>query len=180
MPTRSSSIAAVLGVLAAGGLVTACRPSSEAVEVPTQPRREADAACRHELGRCGGHKPGDGACGGQRSGAREPVPQDIFAGLVIEPGSFAEINLEMGEGAAVTVEFTSAGAAVGWNVHSHEGDRAVVHAEGSSAADTVRFVAEQGGTFSYLWQNKGPGPLTLAVKLRAEGSVELHSTHPAR
>jgi hypothetical protein len=180
MQTRSS-IAAVLGVLATGTL-TACKTSPDAVEVPTQAPNGSEASCRHELGRCGGHKPGDGACGAGPSAGEEskPVPQDVFTAIVIEPGKFAEINLEMARGAAVTAEFTSSGAPVAWNVHSHVGEQATIHAEGSSASDTVRFVAERDGAFSYLWQNKGTGPMTLDVKLRTEGSVKLHSTHPAK
>lgn len=182
MQTRSS-IAAVLGVLATSTL-TACKATPDAVEVPTQAPGGSEASCRHELGRCGGHKPGDGACGAESrpsaGEASKPVPQDVFTAIVIEPGKFAEINLEMAKGAAVTVEFISSGAPVAWNVHSHVGDQAVIHAEGSSASDTIRFVAERDGAFSYLWQNKGTGPMTLDVKLRAEGPVRLHSTHPAK
>lgn len=182
MQTRSS-IAAVLGLLASGSL-PACKASPDAVEVPTQTPNGSEASCRHELGRCGGHKPGDGACGaGPRASASDeskPAPQDIFTAVVIEPGKFAEINLEMTKGAAVTVEFMSTGAPVVWNVHSHVGEQAVIHAEGSSASDAVRFVAERDGAFSYMWQNKGTGPMRLDVKLRADGSVKLHSTHPAR
>lgn len=180
MQTQRSNIIAILGVLAASDISAGCKSSPEAVEVPTQAPRGGEASCRHELGRCGGHKPGDGACGAEPASAETVLPSDIFTELVVESGKFAEINLEMTKGAAVTVEFTSSGAPVAWNVHSHEGDRALIHAEGSSAADNVRFVAEKDGAFSYLWQNKGPGPMTLNVKMRAEGSVKLHSTHPAR
>lgn len=183
MQTRPSNIAAVLSVLAAGSLAGACKSSGEAVEVPSQTPSRGEASCRHELGRCGGHKPGDGACGAESASASSRgtlVSKDIFTALVIEPEKFAEINLQMAKGAAVTVDFSSAGAAIGWNVHSHASERTVVHAEGSTAADTVRFVADRDGVFSYLWQNKGRSPLTLDVKLQAEGSVTLHSTHPAR
>lgn len=183
MQTRPSNIAAVLGVLAAGSLASACKSPGEAVEVPSQPPSRGDASCRHELGRCGGHKPGDGACGAESAPAPSGdthVSKDIFTALVIEPGEFAEMNLQMLDGAAVTVEFAGTGAPIGWNVHSHAGEQTIVHAEGGTAADTVRFVADHDGVFSYLWQNKGRAPLTLDVKLRAEGAVTLHSTHPAR
>jgi hypothetical protein len=140
MQTRSS-VAAVLGVLATGSL-PACKASSDAVEVPTQAPSGSEASCRHELGRCGGHKPGDDACGaGPRTSADDeskPAPQDIFPAVVIEPGKFAESDLEMAKGAAVTVEFVSTGAPVAWNVHSHVGEQAVVHAEGSSVSDAAR------------------------------------------
>lgn len=174
MPLRPNDIAAVLAALAAGGSL-ACRAAPEAVEVNTPSAAPDEASCRHELGRCGGHKPGDGAC----AAGEAPVPQDIFTALAVAPGGFAEINLQMAKGAAVTARFTGS-APLAWNVHSHAGDRVLVHAEGSAAADSVRFVAEQGGAYSYVWQNKGDGPITLDVALRSEGDVSLHSTHPAR
>ncbi len=183
MPIRPSDLAAVLGALAAGGLVSACKSSPEVVEVPTQAPGSGEASCRHELGRCGGHKPGDGACGaGPRSKGSAPeqdVPQDMFSGVAVEPGKFAEINLEMARGSTVTAAFTSSGP-VAWNVHSHAGEAVAVHAEGTSTGETIRFVADRAGGFSLLWQNKGTAAVTLDVTLRTEGSVTLHSTHPAR
>lgn len=108
-----------------------------------------------------------------------PASKDIFIALVVAPGEFAEVNLTMASGAAATAVFTSTDAAA-WNVHSHAGEQVTVHAEGTAAADRVRFVAERDGTYSFLWQNKGPAPLTLDVELQIEGRVDLHSTHPKR
>jgi hypothetical protein len=108
-----------------------------------------------------------------------PASRDIFTALVVAPGEFAEINLTMAKGAAATAVFTSTEAAA-WDVHSHAGEQVTVHAEGSSAADRVRFVAERDGMVSFMWQNKGTDPLTLDVELQTEGRVDLHSTHPKR
>src|SRR5688572_23875125 len=112
-------------------------------------------------------------------GAAAPASRDIFTALVVAPGEFAEIDLTMAKGAAATAVFTSTDAAA-WDVHSHAGEQVTVHAEGSSAADSVRFVAERDGMYSFMWQNKGAGPLTLDVELQTEGRVDLHSTHPKR
>lgn len=176
---RTSDILLVLSALAGGGLACAPRAVPDATEVPTGPRRQSEASCRHELGRCGGHKPGDGACGATAPGGPAPdAARALFDDVIIEPGKFAEINLEMPEGSSTEVEFHAMGGALEWNVHSHDGDNVVIHAEGAAAAGKVRFAAPRAGLFSYLWKNAGASPVRLTARLTANGAVRVHSLHP--
>lgn len=179
---RSSDIVLVLAALAGGGeLACAARAPAEATEVPAAPPRGGEASCRHELGRCGGHEPGDGACRSaaptpETGPALAPVPLDE---VTVEPGGFAEINLEMATGAVSEAAFEATGP-LEWNVHSHAGDRVTIHAEGVGTAGDLRFAAPVAGPFSYLWKNAGEAPVRLTVRLGAQGSVRVHSVHPAR
>ena len=180
IPMRPSDILLVISALAGSALSCAPKTSSEATEVPTGPRGDADGSCRHELGRCGGHTAGDGACRGAASGSEEtrsatPTPLDD---VVIEPGKFAEINLEMAEGSATDIAFQAAGGPLKWNVHSHDGDKVVIHAEGVGAEGSVRFVAPRAGPYSYLWKNVGTTSVRLTARLTAQGMVRVHSVLP--
>lgn len=179
---RSSDILLVMSALSAGGLSCASKSPAEATEVPAPSSRGgAEASCRHELGRCGGHKPGDGACGGAAAGGVEPSDANPMplSDVVVAPGKFAEINLDMAEGSTAVVSFQSTGGALEWNVHSHEGDKAVIHAEGTGETGELRFAAPKAGPFSYLWKNVGAAPVRLTARLSAQGSVRVHSIHPS-
>lgn len=181
---RTSDILLILGALASGSLSCASKTSAEATEVPAGPSRNGpESSCKHELGRCGGHKPGDGSCGGASADASEadaaaPTPTPL-EDVVLEPGKFAEINLEMTEGSTAVISFQAAGGSLEWNVHSHDGDKVVTHAEGAGEAGELRFSAPRAGPFSYLWKNTGAAPVRLTARLTAEGSVRVHSVHPA-
>jgi hypothetical protein len=173
---RSSDLLIVLGALGSAG--PACGPRSvDATEVPAAPRGDGEAACRHELGRCGGHTPGDGACGGQADAA---TPSSPLVDVVVEPGKFAEIDLEMGHGATLAVAFTAAGGPLAWNVHSHAGEAVTTHAEGAGSDGEIRFTAPRAGLFSVLWQNDGAAATRLTTRLTPTGPVRVRSVHPAR
>lgn len=182
---RTSEILLMLSALTTGGLACASKPATEATEVPAPTTRGGEASCRHELGRCGGHTPGDGACGGGGDGASADTSESAKASptplsdVVVAPGKFAEINLEMTEGSTAVISFQAAGGSLEWNVHSHDGDKVVTHAEGAGEAGELRFAAPRAGPFSYLWKNIGAAPVRLTARLTAEGSVRVHSVHPA-
>ena len=95
----------------------------------------------------------------------------------VAPGKFAEINVELGDGAKMSASFES-DAPVGWNVHSHPGNEPTIHAEGKDAKGAPAFTAEKGGLYSYLWVNKGKQAVKLVVELTIEGTGRVHSTHP--
>lgn len=180
---RSSDILLVLGALACGPLACTAKTPTEATEVPAAPRSaDTERSCRHELGRCGGHEPGDGAC---RTAAptepakHDPPPPTPLERVRLGPGEFAEINLEMGAGASTDVAFQAEGGPLEWNVHSHDGDKVEIHAEGVGATGDVRFTAPGAGPFSYMWKNAGGAPVQLTVRLSADGPVRVHSIHPA-
>jgi len=178
---RTTEILLVMSALGTGGLACASKPAAEASEVPAPASRTGEASCRHELGRCGGHTPGDGACGGASADSSEPAragPTPL-GDVVVAPGKFAEINLEMAEGSTAVITFQSAGGALEWDVHSHEGDRVVTHAEGAGESGELRFAAPRAGPFSYLWKNAGAVPVRLTARLTTQGSVRVHSVHPA-
>ena len=174
---RSSDILLVVSALAGSALSCAPKTSSEATEVPAGPRGDAEGSCRHELGRCGGHKAGNGACRGAASGSDET--RTALDDVLLEPGKFAEINLEMADGSATDIVFQAAGGPLEWNVHSHDGDKVVIHAEGVGAEGSVRFAAPRAGPFSYLWKNAGTTSVRLTVRLTSKGGVRVHSVHPA-
>lgn len=178
---RPSDIIFAFGALASSGLACASKTSSEATEVPVGAPSSGENSCRHELGRCGGHKPGDGACGGKASTsagvqAATPTPLDD---VVLAPGEFAEINLDMAAGSATDVAFEAAGGPLEWNVHSHDGDKVAIHAEGAAADGKVRFAAPGAGLYSYLWKNSSTKPVRLTAHLASQGAVRVQSIHPA-
>ena len=140
-----------------------------------------EASCRHELGRCGGHKPGDGSCGAAAPAATKaeaPTPTPL-ADVQLAPGEFAEINLEMAADSTIEVRFDATGGALAWNVHSHDGDRVAIHAEGAGATGTLRFAAPGAGPYSCMWKNSGGAPVRLTARLTAHGEVRVQSVHPA-
>lgn len=174
---RTSDILLVLGALGGAGLACATKVPPEATEVPAPPARDgADASCRHELGRCGGHKPGDGACGGAREAYQSAQP---LGEVTLEPGKFAEINLEIGEGGTTEVTYAGAGGPLEWNIHSHDGDNVVIHSEGTGTEGTLKFAAPRAGLYSYLWKNAGSAPVRLTTRFTSNGTVRIHSVHPA-
>ena len=172
---RASEILVVMSALATSGLACASKPKPEATEVPAGPGSREEASCRHDLGRCGGHTPGDGAC---RS-ATPDVSKNALEDVVLAPGKFAEINLDMGEGSSTEVTFAATGGSLEWNVHSHDGDHVVIHAEGSGTAGKVRFAAPRAGLYSYLWKNAGTASIRLTTHLASNGQVRVHSVEPA-
>ena len=171
---RASEILVVMSALATSGL--ACASKTEATEVPAGPGPPGEASCRHDLGRCGGHAPGDGSCRSATSDASKHALEDV----VLAPGKFAEINLDMGEGSSAEVTFEATGGALAWNVHSHDGDNVVIHAEGTGAAGKVRFAAPRAGLYSYLWKNAGAASIRLTAHLASNGQVRVHSVEPTQ
>lgn len=180
---RTSDILVILGALASTSLACASKTRTEAIELPAGPPRNGpESSCKHELGRCGGHTPGDGACGAASDTAKSDAVTPGSAPLndiVLAAGEFAEINFEMGGNSAIDVVFQAAGGPVEWNVHSHNGDKVVIHAEGKGAEGTVHFAAPGGGHYSYLWKNSSTLPVRLTARLTAQGVVRVQSVHPA-
>jgi len=117
----------------------------------------------------------DSAASATPEGARLTPLDDV----VLAPGEFAEVNLEMAAGAATDAAFRATGGALEWNVHSHDGDQVATHAEGTGADGTVRFMAPRAGGYSYLWKNSGSAPVRLTVRLASQGAVHVRSIHPA-
>lgn len=90
----------------------------------------------------------------------------------------AEINLELGAGDTMAATFSTDGAPLQWNVHSHEGSDAIIHARGEGASGELRHDAAKTGMYSFLWHNEQRAPVRLTVELTS-GSASVHSTHPA-
>jgi len=113
------------------------------------------------------------ACGGATADPDAPAPTGpIDRHVTVAPTKFAELNLDLPAGSRVTAAFT-ASAAVAWNVHSHPGDRVVIHQEGVDATGTIDVAPASGGAYSLLWENKGTAPveLDLHVELSGGGTV---------
>jgi hypothetical protein len=189
---KLQSILETLALLAGTGAALAgCshKPASPATEVPAAPATTTSPAdgeeCLHADGCCGGHTPGDATCGEDKAktGDGDPGSDPASAGAwsrtwTIAPGDMAEINLELAAGDAMTARFSTDGSTLKWNVHSHEGNEAIIHAQGSDASGEPRHVAAKGGMYSFLWKNEGTKPVQLTVALE-EGAGKVHSTHPA-
>lgn len=96
----------------------------------------------------------------------------------IAPGDMAEINLELEAGDTMTARFSTDGAPCKWNVHSHEGSHAIIHAEGEGPSGELHHGAVKRGMYSFLWLNEGRASVRLTVELTS-GAGKVHSTHPA-
>jgi len=182
-------IASVLGVLSVGGLGACDKADEQATEVPAATQTgKTDGECLHTEGCCGGHTEGDGSCGAAKAEAAKAEAATPDAGKeaaalpkrfewMVEPGRFAEINVELADGATMTAAYEADGI-VAWNVHSHPDDKPKIHAEGDAAKGTQAFAADKGGLYSYIWVNKGKQAVKLTVDLSFEGTGRVHSTHP--
>jgi hypothetical protein len=188
---KAMDILRTLGLLAgAGAASSACaKPTSPAIEVPaaSSPAPATGESCLHSEGCCGGHEPGDGSCGEDRASADDP--SRVAAGKptadakwsrtwTIAPGDMAEINLALEDGDTMAAAFSTDGATVKWNVHSHEGREAIIHAQGEDVSGQLRHAVAKGGMYSFLWLNGGHAPVRLTVELTS-GAARVHSTHPA-
>lgn len=175
-----------------GTLVTGCDKSeAQTTEVPagkTTVGAPAGEECLHADGCCGGHTPGDATCGEDKSAAKpagddsaeaEPAVAAWTKTWTVAPGDMAEINLELAAGDTMAAKFASDGGTLKWNVHSHEGDKAVIHAQGDDAKGAPGHTAAKAGMYSFLWKNAGKKPVTLTIELELGGSAKVHSTHPA-
>jgi hypothetical protein len=173
---------------------TGCDKSgAQATEVPAgqgaTPGAPATEECLHADGCCGGHTPGDATCGEDKAAPEaksedppakpEPAVAAWTKTWTVAPGDMAEINLELAAGDTMAAKFTSDGGTLKWNVHSHEGDKAVIHAQGNDAKGEPGHTAAKAGMYSFLWKNAGKKPVTLTIELELGGSAKVHSTHPA-
>lgn len=188
---NTKDILHALGLLAAtGAALSACaKPTSSATEVPaaSSPASASGESCLHAEGCCGGHEPGDGSCGEDRAAGADPSTAATDTSTAdakwartwtIAPGDMAEINLELDDGDTMAAIFSTDGAPLKWNVHSHEGREAIIYAQGEDASGELRHDVAKGGMYSFLWLNEGPAPVRLTVEL-GRGAGQVHSTHPA-
>lgn len=176
-----------------GALLTACDKPAQTTEVPAahgdaSPTAPDGKECLHADGCCGGHTPGDATCGQDKAEAKpaaeEPASDKPTAPAwtktwTVAPGDMAEINLELAAGDTMAAKFSSDGGTLKWNVHSHEGDKAVIHAQGDDAKGEPGHAAAKAGMYSFLWKNTGKKPVKLTIELELGGSAKVHSTHPA-
>lgn len=80
-----------------------------------------------------------------------------------------EAELVMTAGGAFTAAFAGDGAALPWNVHSHEpGGDTVTHVWGVDGAGSFRFVAPSDGTYWGMWVNRTDSPVMIDFKIRLE------------
>lgn len=185
--TSTRTFTTLLGMLSAAALGACDKRDQQTTEVPnaaaSAPTPSTDGECLHSEGCCGGHTEGDGSCGATKAGATSDsgAAADATAAQrfewTVEPGKFAEINVELAKGTEMSASFAADGP-LAWNVHSHPGDKPTIHAEGTDAKGEPVFTAAQGGPYSYLWANKGSKPVKLVVELRFVGGGKVHSTHP--
>lgn len=192
---KRRNILETLALLATtSAFITGCDKSgAQTTEVPAgqgaTPDAPATEECLHADGCCGGHTPGDASCGEDKAAPEaagddppakaEPAVAAWTKTWTVAPGDMAEINLELAAGDTMAAKFTSEGGTLKWNVHSHEGEKAVIHAQGDDAKGAPGHTAAKAGMYSFLWKNAGKKPVTLTIELELGGSAKVHSTHPA-
>ncbi len=175
MPHDAPSILATLSVLLGASLAMPACASSSAVGGESSRAPETETECLHAEGCCGGHAEGDAS---KRSdGPAEQLGSGEVLDWTIAPDGFAEINVELGQGASMTASFHTEGGDLRWNVHSHVGDEAVTHDEGEGASGKLSFTAPKAGLYSFLWVNSGANPVSLRVGLDLRGDARVHSKH---
>lgn len=101
----------------------------------------------------------------------------ITRSFTVPPGELVELNLRCEPGATVSVDY-EAGAALSWNVHSHEAGRTIIHREGRDSSGSLPFTAEAAGVYSYMWKNDTTADASLTVSVTLEPGSSVHSWHP--
>ena len=123
-----------------------------------------------------------GACAGP--GAQQGQSQavsSIVREFSIEPGKFAELNMNMTAGAEAVADFEVKGGKVAWDIHSHPNqDQVVIHDKGTAGQGQIAFRCPGKGLYSFLWKNEGVDVVTLRVSVSLQGDVQIHSWHPKR
>jgi hypothetical protein len=173
------------GVLASG-CAKATRQSSEVPAAPTSDANASERECLHSEGCCGGHTRGDASCCQDQTDTRTAdAKRDASTSAAwsrtwtVAPGEMAEINLELAAGDTMAARFSTDGGVLSWNVHSHEGNEAIIHAKGDAASGRPEHTAAKPGMYSFLWHNSSRTPVRLTVTLELGGAAKVHSTHPA-
>jgi len=83
-------------------------------------------------------------------------------------GGTHEVNVELGDGDLVTWDWT-AGSAIDFNVHTHQGRDVVVHFDVNNPAHGGQWVAGSAGTYSLQWTNPGNMTVHLEYDLHTDG-----------
>jgi hypothetical protein len=98
--------------------------------------------------------------------------------LLLEPGALSEAGFSMTQGDSVDIEYTIDGAAVVWNVHTHDIDPTSTHAQGlgkwsagRGAVGSFTFVAPADGEYWSVWINDQSAPIEIGVSYIAHGSA---------
>ena len=98
--------------------------------------------------------------------------------LVVKPGKFAELNLNVVNPTTIEVAYLS-DAPLAWNVHAHQHGKTVYHQRGDARRGTLRHVASTPGRVSFMWENKGSQSIRLQIAFTPSPRFEGVSWHPA-
>jgi hypothetical protein len=80
----------------------------------------------------------------------------------IDPGKFAEVNLQLAANETFTWNFTtSPPTVIHWDIHAHPGNQVVTYAQGDDAAKGGTFTAPSAGIYSLLLENSNPDPVSV-------------------
>ena len=111
--------------------------------------------------------------------AAEPPPEStiVARNFAIDPGNFAEVNLDLQKGGDITAAFQGDGP-VAWNVHSHPEGGVAIHQEGVDASGQIEFEAPSTGGYSVLWTNNGDQVVNLIVSLEIKPGGQIVSWVP--
>lgn len=105
----------------------------------------------------------------------EPPPNVFSDTLLIEPGSYFEINLGMRDGGDIQV-LIEASRTVSWDLHSHSGGQVHIHVQGNGTQVSTDFTAPAAGTYSVLIEHEQEAP--VEVHLGIQGEAVVASTAP--
>jgi hypothetical protein len=93
--------------------------------------------------------------------------------FALPAGGLTEIPVELGVDGQVWARFEAVGAAVAWDVHSHDGDRVITHVEGMGTADLIAFEATEAGLYSVTWWGHGPVDAQVCTAIFVAGDAML-------
>lgn len=105
------------------------------------------------------------ACGGNQLDLERDGPSTVEDARTIEPSKFAEGEFDLTPGASITVEFSTGGTPVTWNLHTHDDDQTQNLHQGESAADRYEYTATKAGHYWPMWENKSTAEVTLTVEI---------------
>lgn len=90
----------------------------------------------------------------------------------LEPGQFAEANLQMTQGDTIEIRFATDGPAMAWDLHRHGEDQDVeILQEGNASEATLTYTADQDGVVSAFWQPEQQVPIRLEVTITGQAEV---------
>ncbi|MCA1814214.1 MAG: hypothetical protein LC624_09735 [Halobacteriales archaeon] len=85
----------------------------------------------------------------------------------IDPGKFAEVNLQLAANESFSWSFrTEPATPIHWDIHAHPGDQVITYAQGDDAQRSGNFSAPSAGIYSLLLENSNPDAVTVTYSVQ--------------